>query len=333
MHRVKEEMEGKMKKNFLRIPENLSAKAIRSKDDNIVAFGLLKAKYDDINDGKYSHLNLSIESGKVNFSKNFTPSKNQGKYSNWNIHGREFKRKDLPKERYYNYVESPNWGNSYSGTHTVALPGERYPVEFVPPRFSSFTVELITEINGDYIFRFVLSEVLNRKSKYFHDRFLFSINLLQENIGSVDIVESSVSSIEYMKTQTISWEILPPGEKDKFVKKLFAGREIAAEEKKTIEDRYDFFIRLKPKEMIIGVNSFQRYFGAKLDDDLVIFENTGYGNAQYIMFRNWVELSKKSRIELLSGRYGKDFERVIHTGDWKEKTKLILKNHRKKKLT
>lgn len=320
-----------MKKNYLRIPSTLLAKAEKMKEDSIVVFALLKVSSNDIASGDYSHLKIYMQNGDLRYDDTFLPAEEQGKYSNWNINGREIKRKDLPKERFYNYVESPNWGDSYNGTHTVALPGERYPVEFIPPRLATLKTEVITQNDTGYLFRFSLSEVLNKKAADYLERFLVAINILQENVGSVDIIESSISSIEYLKTQSISWEILPPGEKEKFITRYFSGKSIKPEEKKQVEDRYDYFMRLKPKEMIIGINSFQRYFGAKIEDDIVLFENTEYGNALYIMFNDWEELSKKSRIELLSGRFGRDFERVIHTGDWKEKVKLIISKNKKKK--
>ncbi len=317
-----------MKKNFIKVPDSLLVKAKKLKEDNIVVFGIIKANKSDIITGEYLHLSLSIKDGKVQFKGNFIPNKEQGKYSDWNINGREIKRIDLPKETFYIYVEAPNWGDSYNGTHTVAFQKERYPVEFISPRLSSIKIELLTENKDDYIFRFVLSEVLNRNDKNFISRLLYCINLMQENVGMADIVESTVTAEDYIHTHTISWEILPPGEKEKFITRLFTGRQFTPEEKKTTEERYDFFMKLKPKEMIIGVNNFQRYFGAKIDENLILFENTDYGNALYIMYENWEELSKKSRIELLSGRYGRDFDRVVHSGDWKEKTKAILKNNK-----
>jgi hypothetical protein len=152
--------------------------------------------------------------------------------------------------------------------------------------------------------------------------------LLQENTGVCDITTSNISTEEYLSTYKISWEILPPGEKENVINKLFAGRKYTTENKKTAEGRYDFFLQLKPKEMIIGTSGFQRYFGAKIEDDLVLFENTDYGNALYIMYDNWEELSKKSRIELLSGKFGTNFDRIIHTKGWKNNTKALLKKRK-----
>lgn len=63
-----------------------------------------------------------------------------------------------------------------------------------------------------------------------------------------------------------------------------------------------------------------------LEDDLVVFENIEYGNAIYILYDDWDEISKLSRIDLLSGRAGSNFDRIIHSGNWKEEVrkKLLL---------
>ncbi len=42
------------------------------------------------------------------------------------------------------------------------------------------------------------------------------------------------------------------------------------------------------------------------------------------MFENWEELSQRSRIELLSGRYEEGFVRVVHSGNWQDQVIAIL---------
>ena len=62
----------------------------------------------------------------------------------------------------------------------------------------------------------------------------------------------------------------------------------------------------------------------ELHKEPLVFENVEYGNAIYVMFDNWEELSQKSRVDLLSGKFGENFERVVHTGDWQEKVTKIV---------
>lgn len=314
-----------MKKNFHKIPDSILKKVKNSSEDELLVFCILKIPTSDILTGKYNHLEIKTENGEVVFPDTIIPNEKQGKHSYWNINGREIKRKDLPKETYSHYMESPNWGDSYNGTHTVVIDKERYPIEFIAPRHSTIKIELLKSASDNYIFKFSLSEIINRNMNDFQERLFDCINLMQENTGICDITPSNISTDQYLNTYKISWEILPPGEREKVIDKLFVGRKYTVEDKKTAEGRYDFFLQLKPKEMIIGTSGFQRYFGAKIKDDLVLFENTDYGNALYIMYDNWEELSKKSRIDLLSGRYGTNFDRVIHIKGWKSKIKEILK--------
>ena len=67
----------------------------------------------------------------------------------------------------------------------------------------------------------------------------------------------------------------------------------------------------------------RRYFGVKFSDRLVAFENTTYGNALYILFENWRELSRLSRLEI-QNRPSDQYIRVEHRGNWKEKVKAII---------
>ena len=128
----------------------------------------------------------------------------------------------------------------------------------------------------------------------------------------------------YLETLHVEWDILPPGSVDEVLTRLFRGRVPSAEERDTVKERYEFFTSLNPQKLVYGNSGFQRYFGAMVRPDLVVFENVKYGNAIYIMFGSWGELSKKSRVELLSGRCGNGFERVVHTSSWKERVKSLV---------
>ncbi|MDZ1756463.1 hypothetical protein M2Z52_26545, partial [Klebsiella pneumoniae] len=85
--------------------------------------------------------------------------------------------------------------------------------------------------------------------------------------------------------------------------------------------RNDLLIRTFPKKIVTGNSTFSNYIGAMLEDDLVVFENIEYGNAIYILYDDWDEISKLSRIDLLSGRAGSNFDRIIHSGNWKEEVR------------
>jgi hypothetical protein len=58
--------------------------------------------------------------------------------------------------------------------------------------------------------------------------------------------------------------------------------------------------------------------------DLVVFEHLAYGNAVYVMFRDWKKLSRMNRIDLMRGRAGTDFARVVHSDGWKAEVSRIV---------
>ena len=315
------------KSNLRKVPQKILTKLENIPSQAIVVGCLKKFSSEEINKGILSHLNITLTPKGIVSQKSIIPPASQGKHSAWNVDGRELIRKDLPKETYYNYVESPNWGDSYYGTHTVALPGKRYPRELIAPRNSSIEIEVVNSAPGlsHYVIKFQISEILNRKSDQFDNRLFDCLNLLQENIGDSGVESADVKLQDYLQSLQVAWDILPPGTAQETINRIFTSRQPTPIERKTTEDRYQFFISLNPQSLVYGKSGFQRYFGALINANLVVFENIQHGNAIYIMFDNWKELCQKSRIELLSGRYGENFERIVHTGNWKMKVKKTVK--------
>ena len=319
-----------MKKNILKIPQVIMQKLRTLPDDQIVVGCAIKIKGKELKAGKLNHLGITLTKKGLLLSDSVIPLETQGKYSNKNVNGEIIVRKDLPKERHYRSVETPNWGDAYNGTHMVDLPYDKYPREFDPPRELEI---IITSPNTspnqtDYIIAFKVNEVLNKKSKKFKKNLLENLNLLQENVGACGVESALIRIEEYAKTLNLSWEILPPGSREETIARLFKGRKPSIEEKEVAAERYDLFISLKPQKLVFGSSGFRRYFGALIEEDLVVFENMQYGNAIYVLFRDWHELSKKSRTELLSGKYETDFIRITHERGWKTKLREVIKTKR-----
>lgn len=319
-----------MKKNIIKIPKDIYTQIKTMDSTEIVAGCAVKFKTEEILAGKLAHLGISVDTQGLHLPDSIIPLKSQGKYSDRNLNGQVIVRKDLPKETHYNSIESPNWGDVYYGTHTVNLPFKKFPRDFNPPRELEILMTCSnTQPNlSSYIIAFQVKEVLDIRSKDFEEKLLEDLNLLQENIGKYGVHPANVPIIDYMKSLHVSWEILPPGTLEETINRVFRGKSPTTEQKDVTTERYKFFMGLKPKEFIFGQSGFRRYLGALLDDDLVIFENIEYGNAIYILFNNWEELSKLSRINLLSGKFGENFERVIHTNEWKSRVESIIAEQR-----
>ena len=309
------------KKNIRKLPQRLTEK-LKSIDSQEIVAGVLKIfRQDEIKKGILSHLQIELTTDGLTYPNEIIPPAKIGKYSNRNCDGYIIKRKDLGITTIgYRTVEVPNYGDSWKGTHEVDLPIKGYPKEHVSPTYYAIKIECINikPNQSEYCIKFEIDHVLNKKTKHFNNDLLSCLNILQENVGACGIEKAGISIKDYLKTINVSWEILPPGETDTALQIIFARKRPTSKQIKDTKERLEFFRSLKPEKIVIGTSGFNRYFGALINPELVVFDNTDYGNAVYVMFQNWEELSKRTKTELLSGTYGKDFEKIIHSKGWEK---------------
>jgi len=319
-----------MKKHLRKIPRDIFAKLATIKGREVVVGCAVKFKTDSLAAGVLKHLGIVITPKGLEFPTSVLPPREQGKNSTCNVDGIEIIRKDLPKETHYRSFDVPNWGDWSNGSHSVDVPYEMYPREFVPPRELEIGMDCETTKPGlpAYVISFQVKETLDKTAADFEKRLFENLNLLQENVGACGVESADVALNAYAKSLHVSWEILPPGTLDETVNRVFRGKAPTQQQKDVVTERYKFFTSLKPKSLVYGTSGFRRYFGALLEDNLVLFENVEYGNAIYVLFDDWKELSKRSRVDLLSGKFGKDFERVVHTNGWKDAVKTIVAKRR-----
>ncbi len=321
-----------MPKNFRKIPSTIKTQLRRLGNQNIVVGCSKTYSADEIASGKLNRLGVELSAKGLTFPSSIIPPGTGGKYSDRNINGYEVIRKDLPKETHYNSFESPDYGDWSKGSHTVNMPYEKYPRDDYAPQLAEIRISSPSTKpeQPKYILVFQVDRVLDPKSPSFESNLLESINLLQENVGAIGLQKSGATIADYLKSVMVSWEILPPGTKEETIARVLGKKVASPEERSAVEERYDFLMGFKPKSLVYGFSGIQRYFGALIENNLIVFENIEYGNAIYIMFEDWKELSKHSRTELLSGRYGKKFERVTHATGWKESVKAIIKQQKER---
>lgn len=319
------------KKNIRVIPDKIRKKLRLIKNKTIIVGHSIQITKSDIKQNQWINIGLSCQENEVKYSGTFIPQDSAGKFSDINVHGEVIIRKDLPKETAYNYVDTPNYGDSYYGYHEVALPYKRYPRDFIPPYFYEIAASYDNALEdiGIYIFSFRIIEPLTIDSKDFDKRLFHCLNLMQENIGGFDIFSNQDEMHTTASSIALDWEILPPGKIGHRLRQIALHKNLSQYDLDTIENRLSFFESLNPKNIIIGTSGLQRYLGAMIRDNLVVFENIKYGNAIYIMYENWKELSTKSRTELLSGRFGINFDRVIHKDGWEKSVRKIIAHHSK----
>jgi len=229
------------------------------------------------------------------------------------------------------YWETPNFGDASTyGTHLHYQDREVYQREFHEPRMYRLTVEMLrTSAGGDNpsAYRFALDHQLDRGNPVFSQELLFMLNLLQENVGAGGVFSSSASREDYLGTLHLDWQVFPPSNQDEVVRRLTSGRSVSREEEATVAARVALFSRLRPRAFLRGTGGLNSYVGAQYADDLVVFENTRYGNALYILYENWEEVSQRSRLELLRGTDA-SFDRVVHTDGWENVFNKILRRQK-----
>jgi hypothetical protein len=312
-------------KTFRSMPEAITQKFALLLGDVQVAC-VKKIKLSMLDGDSYKHLGfLGVDKTK-DFSKSFVPNIEVGKTSRINMEGIERKRKDLPKISKEFCMESPNFGDSSKGYHEVCHDREIWQKEIEPPREYSIFVEKIEyDATSDLVvLKFKVEVCLDREDKNFDRELLFCINLLQENIGLSDIFDSEMSKEDFLSSILVEWEFLPSGTIDEVVEQISQKfKRITPQMIEKIRDRYEFISGLGHLGFVFDKNGMGRYFGAKFADNLVVFENIRYGNAMYVMYENWQELSQLTRLELLV-RDARDFDKVVHKNGWKSKVKSII---------
>jgi hypothetical protein len=317
------------RKNFRRIPPQLLRKAERLEAPNVVAACVLKVSAEEIQHGVFAHLNVSLINRNVIIPGPTLPPPNRGKFSRINSEGEEIVHRDRPKVSQGRTFEVPNFGDWSKGSHDVTIYRDVYERSFVPPPLKEISAEVIaTEGTGSPVWalRFRVDEPLDKAGKDYADRFLFNLNLLQENVGAADVFPADAALADYLRSiyHTVGWELLPPGEREQTVQAIISKmRNVSQETKEKLVARYDLLVSMNPEAIVHGTGGFDRYFGAKFSDDLVVFENLEYGNAVYVMFENWEALSQLSRTELLAAFQG-EFERIVHSKGWEEQLKKMV---------
>jgi hypothetical protein len=318
------------KKNFRKIPGWILDRIQQFHGDDVVVACLQQVSIQELLAGRFRHLGITVVDGVPALAEaKILPPRASGRFSRFNREGRELVRRDLAKVKKAYTWEVPNFGDAGRGYHDITHWRLVYPREFEAPREFTIDIEQLPGTEGaatTFLLKFTVGEVINRRAPDFHRCLLYSINLLQENAGSVNVFEPNAGAAELLKTVSVDWELLPPGVRsDLLVDRLTVGARSSSEQvRRKIEARRKLLTEFSPTSWIVGSSGFRRYFGAKFRDDLVVFENVDYGNAIYVMYKDWQELSKLSRIAIQEQRTG--FIRIVHRHGWEARLCRVLRD-------
>ena len=169
--------------------------------------------------------------------------------------------------------ERPIYGDWSNGSFSLWQQRMVYPIdEYGPPDYS-VEIDLLQSFEDSLVFKFVLDCVLDRGDADFDEDLLFCLNILQENTGSCDIDRSDKKHGRSMSRQHWSTgRFFSPGSIERFLAKAKSGLPKSdSKAGRVVEERVAEFRRLSPEGFILGKGGFNRYIGAVLPHDIVVF--------------------------------------------------------------
>ena len=309
---------------YATVPDFIREQIAACNSDTFYVGRALRYSLADISSGALTKLGVSWDSNSLVYESSFVPPVANGRWSKYNIEGRENVRRDLPKvNKTIGGWQTPNFGDWKKGSHTHSTTRDVYQREVWYAQQLPIVIDAQGVENGQVTIGFRVDRVFDRSDLSERDLRL-AISLIRENLARhAQVSPTTLSTAKWLADQRIAWEILPRGEAtfERIVSRLNASP--SSPRVREMQDRYLTIERMHPGAVVVGAGEFSRYFGFKFREDLVALENLDYGNALYLMFDDWAVLSKRSRIELLADADA-NYRRVIHRPGWEDRLKAFL---------
>ncbi len=237
-----------------------------------------------------------------------------GRFCHKNVNGYSYPDKTRPKERRVvsSYYMHP-YGNKNSNEILVDVTRECYRQVKIDP--FEIAIELQEDGQGLYV-GIICDERV--KKQYLKE----AMNIMLELFGGC-YVGDDVSRSSKPKRTRVNWKLLPKGERPSMYIQKIASIKVDSSTR-FMHKRLDYIEHYEIDEIVEGINSFQGYFGY-LTKEYCVLESAVYGNATYIIKReNWVELTKKSKAELL--KEAQVIEKIEHNKNWEMNMRRIFKS-------
>jgi len=174
---------------------------------------------------------------------------------------------------------------------------------------------------------FQILEVINTSDR---KAILRCINLLQENVGRIDlhtVKEAEAESIRRL-SEDMGWQVLPDNQHGAVIGRVL--RRLGSSQKgsaRRIQDRFNFILTLEPHRILHSTRGFVGYFVIEFCDGFTVFENLEIDHAMYVVRGRAEELSRLTRTAL-HARLGQDVERLVHSKGWEERLRKLVKKVR-----
>ncbi len=247
-----------------------------------------------------------------------------GPISKFNANGKDIVHRDQPMETAYTVIEW-SWTelhgrNRVEQTDFRERSYKRYPRTPVSPPSVELTISTTTDGN-----KILISPIMeyDESNKYI----LHVINLFLELFGECQFFTEDLNKIIKVPIKRLNWRILPEGHIpwSRLYKELSPIiKEIPEGNQPFVNHRLQTLHNLNPDFSAVGEAGFNGYivFGFK-NKDIYIFESLFYGNATYVFDKDWKELSRKTKAEILDKNLQK--ERIIHKRGWENEIYNLFK--------
>ena len=147
-----------------------------------------------------------------------------------------------------------------------------------------------------------------------------------ELFGECQFFTGDLSKIVTVKLKRLNWRLLPPGkmpwpqlrkELEPLIRKAPAGNQ------PVISHRLETINKHRPDFAAIGQAGFRGYIVLGFTEkQIYTLESLYYGNATYVFDKEWEQLSKKTKAEILGEKLQRD--RIVHRKGWESRIDRLL---------
>ncbi|MBA1160323.1 hypothetical protein H0A35_04745 [Bacillus licheniformis] len=248
-----------------------------------------------------------------------------GRFTRFNMEGKEIVRRDLPKETIYISMYSTR--KEFRGrnqtedvTDFVDIPRKVFKKEIIP----GTGFEIVLEKKDDDLYLLINESFDKEEDK---EKATIGANIILELVGYCEILNENLEAhYQSQQLKRYNWVFLeskglPWEERKKRFEQII---ETTKKSKQMVLwERFETISDYEPEFEAIGQNGFSGYvvFGFE-NKGLYVFENAKLGNATYIVKGDWESVSKMSKTEIIKNKLH-EF-RLIHRNDWKGKIKEVI---------
>jgi hypothetical protein len=248
-----------------------------------------------------------------------------GRATLFNSEGKQVIRRDKPMETAYRVVEWhwKQWsgrGETIERSEFRDVPYKRYPRDFIEPPALELTFMHDTDGN---------TAVIGAKITDWKDNeniLVHAINVFLELFGECVVLDESKEQALPTDLRRVNWRILPKGEypfsriRDELKPVINRNK---PGNRSFVNKRLERLNSFEPEFTVLGQKGFTGYvIMAYPDRNLYVLESLVYGNATYVLEKDWQVVSKLTKAEILQESLHK--QRIIHRRSWFSKIKTLF---------